>query len=101
MSGKRVRVLVAAVSVLTLLPIAVAPTVVVAAVPPQYTVDTVNDLASGASCTAGHATGSCSLRAAVAAANAVIGGGATITVRKSLRANFPNKKSLMIPIEGC
>lgn len=49
-----------------------------AAVPPQYIVGTQTDLTSGASCTAGVATASCSLRAAVAAANASTG--ATITV---------------------
>ena len=52
---------------------------VAASAPPlQFTVGTPNDLTSGASCTAGVATPSCSLRAAVAAANASTG--ATITV---------------------
>ncbi len=53
-------------------------TLVVAAEPPQFIVGTPNDLTSGASCTAGTPTSSCSLRAAVAAANA--SSGATITV---------------------
>ncbi|HZY08935.1 MAG TPA: hypothetical protein VFE69_14360, partial [Ilumatobacteraceae bacterium] len=56
----------------------IASSVVQAAAAPQYIVGTVNDLTSGASCTAGVATPSCSLRAAVAAANASTG--ATITV---------------------
>ena len=78
MSCKRVGLFVVAVSVLALIPTAAAPTVVVAAVPPQFIVGTTNDLTSAASCTAGVATASCSLRAAVAAANASTG--ATITV---------------------
>jgi hypothetical protein len=49
-----------------------------AAPAPQYFVGTQTDLTSGASCTSGTPTPSCSLRAAVAAANATTG--ATITV---------------------
>ncbi|MEY2523228.1 MAG: large repetitive protein [Ilumatobacteraceae bacterium] len=82
MGTKRVGICVAALScVVSALPVVVAPLggpVVFAAAPPQYIVGTPNDLTSGASCTAGVATSSCSLRAAVAAANA--SSGATITV---------------------
>src|SRR3954447_16589500 len=83
MMNKRIAGRVAALTcVLTLAPlIAVAPlgtSAVAAAAAPQFIVGTQNDLTSGASCTAGAATATCSLRAAVAAANASTG--ATITV---------------------
>jgi hypothetical protein len=82
MGTKRVGFCVAALTcVVSALPVVVAPIggpVVFAAAPPQFIVGTPNDLTSGASCTAGVATSSCSLRAAVAAANA--SSGATITV---------------------
>lgn len=82
MGTKRIGFSAAALScVVVLLPIVVAPvltTVVLAAAPPEFIVGTPNDLTTGASCTAGVATSSCSLRAAVAAANA--SSAATITV---------------------
>ena len=82
MRGKRVGFGVAALmSVFAFVQVVVQPVgsaVVFGAGLPQFIVGTPNDLTSGASCTAGVATSSCSLRAAVAAANA--SSGATITV---------------------
>jgi len=82
MGAKRVGFGAAALAcALVVLPVVVMPlgtTVAQAAAPPQFIVGTATDLTSGGSCTAGVATSTCSLRAAVAAANASTG--ATITV---------------------